>query len=479
MFDKNFYPTPDNVISKMLIGVDLMHKKILEPSAGKGNICDYIIKHLPYRMGSNYNKSHMYCIEKNAELQYILKEKGYKVLHDDFITYNSDYIFDIIIMNPPFDNGAKHLLKSIEISKGAKIICLLNSETLNNPFSKERQLLVQMIAKNGSVEELGACFGDSERKTKVNVSLVRYQEKNYKSEFKFDGTKDHIENIQDIKNYDIANKDVFGNLEIRYNKIKELTKQMLQIQSKMEYYSEGLIDDNKGILELIKESHENNRNSYYNNFIESFRSSCWSTILRKTDISNFTTKKVRENFYKYQEQQGYMAFTKENMEKLLKELYLNQENIMQSCIEEAFDLMTKYYKENRVYVEGWKTNDQWKVNKKVILPRMRDDWQGYPCLSYTAKDTLNDIEKAICFITKKNIKNITSIESVIEKYLTESKEKNNYIDYSMKFGKWYDSEYFKFKMFKKGTMHIEFKDSIIHEKFNQLACKYKQWLGYN
>ena len=78
MFDKNFYPTPKHIIEKM-IGSDIRdisHKKILEPSAGKGDICDFISSYNPYYR--NQDKSNIHCIEKNLDLQAVLKEKKYK-----------------------------------------------------------------------------------------------------------------------------------------------------------------------------------------------------------------------------------------------------------------------------------------------------------------------------------------------------------------------------------------------------------------
>ena len=42
IFNRDFYPTPIDVIEKMLIGVDISGKIILEPSAGSGNIVDYL-----------------------------------------------------------------------------------------------------------------------------------------------------------------------------------------------------------------------------------------------------------------------------------------------------------------------------------------------------------------------------------------------------------------------------------------------------
>ena len=41
MFPKEFYPTPQNLIDKMLCDIDFsMIKSVLEPSAGKGDIAE-------------------------------------------------------------------------------------------------------------------------------------------------------------------------------------------------------------------------------------------------------------------------------------------------------------------------------------------------------------------------------------------------------------------------------------------------------
>ena len=128
------------------------------------------------------------------------------------------------------------------------------------------------------------------------------------------------------------------------------------------------------------------------------------------------------------------------------------------CIEEAFDNMTKYHKDNRVYVEGWKTNDAWKVNRKFILPNMQNSWwKDSPSLY---KEKIIDIEKAMCFIMKKSFGNINSIT------------KQN-----IQWGVKYDSEFFEFRFYKKGTIHLYFKDVYLYEQFNIVACKSKNWLG--
>ena len=89
---------------------------ILEPSAGKGDIVDYL------RMNhyERYDKKEFFLIEKDDNLQAILKTRcqGHnemRVIDSDFLTYPGGDLFDLIIMNPPFDDGEKHLTKAINL----------------------------------------------------------------------------------------------------------------------------------------------------------------------------------------------------------------------------------------------------------------------------------------------------------------------------------------------------------------------------
>ena len=98
---KGFYPTPEHLINKMLFSLDFDYiQSILEPSAGKGNIIDEIKK----KENSGWQKRNfdIDCIEIDSNLQHILKGKGYRLVHNDFLTYNTMKEYDLIIMNPEF-----------------------------------------------------------------------------------------------------------------------------------------------------------------------------------------------------------------------------------------------------------------------------------------------------------------------------------------------------------------------------------------
>lgn len=136
--NKDFYPTPPNIIEKMLDGLDFkMIRTVLEPSAGKGNIVDALKQKIEQNnLSSRYDRlkfdmPDIDCIEADQNLYHILKGKGHRIVHDDFLTYETMKEYHAIIMNPPFSDGCKHLLKALRMQErnGGIVVCLLNAET--------------------------------------------------------------------------------------------------------------------------------------------------------------------------------------------------------------------------------------------------------------------------------------------------------------------------------------------------------------
>ena len=94
------------------------------------------------------------------------------------MTYETWKEYDAIIMNPPFSNGCKHLLKALEMQSrnGGIVVCLLNAETLKNPCTKERLDLQRKLTEyNAKVEFIQNAFLEAERKTSVEIALIKVQ----------------------------------------------------------------------------------------------------------------------------------------------------------------------------------------------------------------------------------------------------------------------------------------------------------------
>lgn len=176
--NRDFYPTSERIINKMLEGLDYRYiNTILEPSAGSGNIVNTL-----KRIEEQENKwSRKFefdidCIEYDRNLRAILKENNHRVVYDDFLAYETMKTYDLIIMNPPFSNGCKHLLKALEMQKrnGGAVICILNAETLRNQCSNERITLAKELEEYGAeIKYIEDAFLDAERKTSVEIALIK------------------------------------------------------------------------------------------------------------------------------------------------------------------------------------------------------------------------------------------------------------------------------------------------------------------
>jgi len=78
-------------------------------------------------------------------------------------------------MNPPFSNGAAHLLKALDLQKnGGAIACVLNAETIRNPYTNERKVLCKKLEElNASIEYMQGAFISSEHPTGVEIAIIK------------------------------------------------------------------------------------------------------------------------------------------------------------------------------------------------------------------------------------------------------------------------------------------------------------------
>lgn len=501
MFDYEFYPTPKPIIRKMLEGInrrDLEYLTILEPSAGRGDIADYLRGN---SINSEHSRMKIYVCEIDKDLQYQLQSKGYRLISENFLEYKGDHYFDLIIMNPPFSNGADHFLKAWEILEEGSLICLLNAETIRNPFSEKRDLLNKVISDNGgTVEIIENAFSGAERATDIDVALIKLKKiAKGKSKLHFNFEKGYESNVFNLdesmfKN-ELAVRDVVGNMMIQFEKLKGMYVEHLKVENGLEFYSSGLFESSyRNIFDVIKESRKEvslceapdlNRNrKLYNEFCDRMKYEIWKTVINKMGMERYLTNNVRKNFAAFIEQQGAMEFTKENVMNLIKTIFANTRNIMETAITDVFDIFTKYHDENRCHVEGWKTNDSWKVNRKVILPFFVDAaWGEYYHVNSSKWNEYSDIERVMCYLAGKNYDDFTELVSECD-YNTKDRDKNfkmeslSHAICKIRIGdsSLHESEFFTFRCYKKGTLHITFKDEWLWEEFNLRATDGKKWL---
>lgn len=503
LLPNEFFPTTDEIIAKMVAPFERRAPRrsryeedmsylpfervtVCDPSAGSGAILDYVAKRLNEQSygGHMSEPKRLYCFETDAMLKATLQSKNYRQLGDDFLAYTGDMPISVILMNPPFSNGDAHCLKAWQvISPGGDIACLLNSETIRNPYTQTRKELARLIEQYGSVEELGQCFLDSERTTDVEVSLIRLTKPDIDNAFSFDWHNVSKEKAFDTsKGYqnDVQSRDVIGTMLTQYDCLREQFMNLLRAADGIRHYGAGLLPasehrDAWRIAQEIINSSSDKKASYaaqYVSFTEEMRQGIWRVVLQKVNIQKFMTNQVRENFTKFSTQQGYMDFTKENVAQLVGMVLDNTGNILEVAIGTLFDKFTQYHYENRCHVEGWKTNSRYKTNRKLILPNWVDIVEyGEFRTDYRNREKYADVDKVLCYLTGANYDKITLISDALEaKFRQLGKVGSGTFDNVC------HSHFFKIRFFKKGTIHLEFLDPKLHEEFNLRACAGKLWL---
>jgi phospholipid N-methyltransferase len=489
MFDnKNFYPTPKALIEKMLNNINLKDvRSILEPSAGKGDIVDYIKDKLKYEIESRYYELDLDCIEIDKNLQAILKSKNHKVIHDDFLTLNTYKNYDLIVMNPPFDTGDKHILKAIELLEGTggQLICLLNAETINNSYSNTRKELVNKLELyNADIQFLQDSFIQAERKTNVGIALVKVKIPNTKKSSlildKLDLEKQEEQYNQENSNnsQDIVSADFLEEIIARYNyEIKAGLKLIDEYDNLKELMQQKINKGNNSynnvILQLSftdKESNYSNKNKK-NEYIKQVRYKYWEALFNNEQfVGNLTTNLRSEFLNKIQELREY-DFSLYNIATLKIEINSKMMNGVEDTILELFEEFSakhSYYDEmskNIHMYNGWKTNKAWKINKKVItLISGYDRYDNsYNPTSYRVVEKLENIEKVF---------NYLNTEDVLRRdirYTLEDALENN-------INKKIELTYFTVTFYKKGTCHIEFTNEKLLHKFNLFGSMKKGWL---
>lgn len=450
IFNRDFYPTPENVIEEMLKVSDVAGKIILEPSAGTGNIVDYCNK-----MGA---KEVLTC-EINDKFREILAKKS-QIVGKDFLELKAEDIshIDMIVMNPPFYTIKKHILHAWDIAPGGcEIVSLAKSSITEGGYydDKEKEIILELIENNGGEEYLGRVFKDAdERQTDVSVSVIRlYKPKDDKIEF-----EDYFTEEADDPEYAAYGIMPYNFVRDCVNRYVEAVRQFDSVMEVSETIN-GLLDGIGAQSIHFGAKGNNAEHITRDRFKKQIQKDAWRWIFRKFKIEKYITSNVMANINSFVELQQNIPFTMKNIYKMVEIIVMNRDNFFSQTLCEAFDKICSFSSENSTAGEKWKTNSNYMVNKKFIVPwGCRITWGGN--VSFSEIGIMNDINKALCNLTGRNNDEIGSLYGLEKR---------------MQFGAWYNWGFFRIKCFKKGTVHFEFLDEDVWYKFNQAVAKVRGW----
>jgi len=164
-----FFPTPKAIVSRMLELTEIEpNDRVLEPSAGKGDILDLI--------RSKHPDARVTAVEINAALLEILGAKGHAVEQGDFLGHKGEY--DRVVMNPPFENGQDidHIRHAFDlVAPGGRVVAVISEGPFFRQDKKAEEFRRWLDELGGESEQLpeDAFKGiDAFRQTGVRTRIV-------------------------------------------------------------------------------------------------------------------------------------------------------------------------------------------------------------------------------------------------------------------------------------------------------------------
>ena len=193
----------------------------------------------------------------------------------------------------------------------------------------------------------------------------------------------------------------------------------------------------------------------------------WRIIFSKLNMEKYATRELREQINRYIESRKAAPFTMANIYRVIDMVVQTNGQRMLRALSEAFDHICSFSAENSTAGETWKTNANYMVNRRFIVPWMTNIgvWGKMEVESYsrsTASEKIEDVCKALCVLTARNYDEIGSLRDFVYKNTPE-------------WGKWFEWGFFRCRGYKKGTMHFEFLDEEVWYHFNYEVAKLKGW----
>lgn len=473
----DFYPTPKALIDEMLAEVDVEGKIVLEPSAGKGDIVDALIAR---------GAAQVLACENDPNLKWTLQMEGhagdprFRFLKDDFLSVTREEVshVDAIVMNPPFSEAQHHILHAWGIAPdGCTVVALCNADSFQHNGTQTWQKVREAVEAHGRSLTFVDAFATAERQTSVLVSLLTLR----KEAASQDPFADYFLSDEDdapaggtqagLMPYNFIRDIVQRYVEAcrKFSEVDRLSKEL----NALAQYSEPAKDSQRHsyapylpVTFGARSKDGNGTNVTFDTYRKELQKYYWSVIFHKLDMEKYSTAKLREQLARFVEQTVDKPFTMRNIYAVLDIVLQTHGQRMREALVEAFEQICDFSADNSTAGEKWKTNSDYMVNRRFIVPWMCEgrsySWDNPTVhLSYYGRNKLDDLNKALCSITGKRFEDIPDL------YVFERD--------NAQWGQWYEWGFFRIRFYKKGTVHCEFLDEDVWMRFNAEVARIKGW----
>jgi hypothetical protein len=476
--DYQFYPTPKRLAKRMWdLFADRDFSRVLDPSAGDGA--------LAAAAPEDYERRRRHCtidcIELDVSKHPLLRDKGFNVVGLDFLAFEGGEVYSHIIMNPPFADGAKHVLKAWDCLWEGEIVALLNAQTLRNPCNIERQRLADLVQQHGSVKFIADAFKGAEvaREAEVEVALVHLVKP-------AECAEDWIGPVIEKLMVDRAREDDFelprelalpqsfvSNQVAAFRAAVRAMRESVRMEAVACHFANRV---GKTMADLANERGQKNaapadgvRASLEKRYLD-LKDRAWASVLRSTETLSKLSAKVQRQAESQFEDIKKLEFNESNVYGFLLGLVQSQPQMQLDMACDVFDQITRYWSENTVFYRGWKSNDKHrtcgmriKTTRFIIPGHQSDSWRsGAP---WETLRQLADFDKVFSTLDGKSAPEVSlcnAFESNLRTLREGGRVSSSYFDL-----RWHPGV---------GTLHLFPRDKALIDRLNRVVGRHRQWL---
>lgn len=485
MDDLQFYPTPKELAQRAWALFKNKHfTRILEPSAGNGDLADA----RPWENERYYRGAApiIDCCEIDVTKHATLRDKGYQVVGLDFLQFGNAAIYSHIILNPPFANGAAHVLKAYESMWDGEIVAIINADTIRNPFSRDRQMLVSLVEQFGSYEIIEGAFAvpDAERKTDVDVALIYLKKTaNVTSDIVGDLIGDLRADAERGAGLagDYAPEQALAlpnsfveNAVITFNAAVAAMRDAVRYEARARHYN-AMIGET---MATRCGEQGSTKQDFTTDWVKSelakryddLKDRSWAGLLRSADVASRLSSAAEKRLIKEFDQIKKLEFTVSNIRGFICGLMESQGKIQEDMVDDIFRLISHYHTDNTHYCMGWKSNDRHRTlgmkikRTRFILPgHGTESYQN--SLNWDSTKLLSDFDKVFALLDGKREPEI-SLVSMFDKNF-----------HALRTGKRVYGTYFSCRYFPgAGTIHFFPTRPDLIDRLNRVVGRRNRWL---
>lgn len=373
------------------------------------------------------------------------------------------------------------MLKAIEVQQtsGGGIICLLNAETLRNPYSNERKDLLRKLEQYGAeIKYYENAFVEAERPTDVEVACVKViipEPERQTTIFSSLREKGYEEYETKRENLELAESDLVSAFVAQYN--REIEWGLRLYDELLELRSKSLDGKSVAVMEIQQREYGDKEDFSVNEYVRAVRRRYWDKFFREPRFMGQLTSNLQNEYLSQVDTFTGYDFSYWNIKTVQEELSRRLMKGVEDCILDLFEELSARHtwdedlQNNIHYYNGWKTNCAWKINRRVVLRlsgyvyyRFSHEYEYRPD---RAEDKLSDIEKVLNYLDNGETDGVN-----MRMYLNKAKVDGQTRNIRLK--------YFTVTFYKKGTCHLTFTNERLLKKLNIYGSQRKGWLpkGY-